>query len=116
MLGHLKIKLLKLVLEEKVAVEDIAILCIDHKLIDFLKINLPQLVTGKEGLTKAINNFVIVNAEDFATKCSKIKQKGRKRRHSSDSGIQKKFLMIDTVRRFKGLEAEVTMKEMLPVS
>ena len=107
-------KLKQLVKDEKVMIEDIAIVCVDHNRKEHLIKTLPDLVCRKDGIVKQKNNLHIIPAEDFATKCSKLRKKGRKRNHSSDSGIQKKFLMIDTVRRFKGLEAEVVINFSLP--
>ena len=44
--------------------------------------------------------------EKFATKCTKL-HKSRKRKLAGEAPSQKKYLMVDTVRRFKGLEAQV---------
>ena len=67
-----------------------------------------SLLIGRNGLTSRIGNLIIVNAEDFASRCSKILKKGRKRNQYGDNvNQQKKCLTIDTVRRFAGLEAQV---------
>ena len=101
-------RLVELVNKEKLKVEDVAILCVNHEMVDFLSNNLIPLLTGnKERLTTKKTDLKVVSAKDFATKCTKIKTRGRKRTNTGNI-IQKKFLMIDTVRKFKGLQAEVT--------
>ena len=90
---------------EKVAAEDIAVICADHKGQEYLKEELSEKLTVKGGVF-SYGTLKIVGAEDYAVKCSKL-QKSRKRKSNGEPSIQKKFLMIDTVRRFKGLEAEV---------
>ena len=96
-------RLVKLVEDEKIAVEDLAILCVDHTTVKYLKEGLKDCLTGHNNKTIQKNNLQFVEAADFATRCSKIKKKGRKSKQS----VQKKYLMIDTVSKFKGLEAEV---------
>ena len=111
-------KLEVLVRTEKIAVEDIAVLYANHRAAD----DLPALLTVKaEGLFKK-GNLQIVKAEDIATKCTKL-HKSRKRKLAGEPPSQKKYLMVDTVRRFKGLEAQVistqiffTLDEHDPVS
>jgi len=103
-------RIISLVNDHKVRVEDIAILCIDHDRIEFLKNRMTSLLIGKGRLTTSTKNLEIVSAEDFATNCSKLRKKGRKRKSTGENTNQmRKFLMIDTVRRFKGLEAEVVI-------
>ena len=96
-------KLGVLIKTEKVAAEDIAVICANHEGKDHLKEVLPGMLTKKGNGT-----LQIVDAEEFAIKCSKVRKQVRKRKSTGKPPIQKKFLMIDTVRRFKGLEAEVT--------
>ena len=100
-------RLLKLVKDEEVLIENIAIICVNAATVPYLKINLPSWLTGsKEMLTKERANLQFILAEEFATRCSKIKKSGKKRSRSG-TVIQKKYMMIDTVRRSKGLQAEV---------
>ena len=92
---------IKDLVNENVKIEDIAVICVHQILVEQLKIDLKSYLTGRNGL-KHLN---IVSAEEFANKCSKI-PKSRKR--NADGVItQKRFLAIDSVRRFKGLEAKV---------
>ena len=104
-------KLGALIKTEKVAAEDIAIICADRlgkegRSFTHLMKELPRMLTVKGGIFK-YGNLQIVDAKEFAIKCSKVRKSSRKRKSTGEPPIQKKFLMIDTVRRFKGLEAEV---------
>ena len=94
-----------LIKAEKVAAEDIALLCASHEEVDRLTKELPRTLTAKDGVFD-YGSLVIVGAEDFAVNCSKLR-KSSKRKSDGGQPVQKKFLMVDTVRRFKGLEAEV---------
>ena len=102
-------KIVSLVKDEKVLIEDIALLCVHYQDVEFLKTStLKSLLAARNtGLGTGNGNIVICNAEDFATKCSKIRNKIQRKRKNEGNVVQKKFLMIDTVRRFKGLDAEV---------
>ena len=51
---------------------------------------------------KQAANFEIINSEDFATGAKKLLGK---RKRGSNSNAKRKFLVVDTVRKFKGLEA-----------
>ena len=65
------------------------------------------LLRGSNGFGKV----QLVTSKDFAEKCTKIRKKGQRKRTSDGNTInnQKKYLCVDTVRKFKGLEAEVVI-------
>ena len=92
-----------LIKTERVAAEDIVILVGDHGEKENLKDDLPRLLI-REGVF-SYGTLETAEAEEFAVRCSKIPK--RKRKSNGAPAIQKKYLTIDTVRRFKGLEAEV---------
>ena len=106
-------KLEVLVRTELIAVEDIAVLCASHLEVEDLEKELPALLTVKPGGLFKKGNLQIVKAEDFATKCTKL-HKSRKRKLAGEAPSQKKYLMVDTVRRFKGLEAQVKILILFP--
>merc|ERR1712129_288161 len=95
---------------EGIEVENVAIICTNPNYVKALNAIKPEglqkMLCKKNGLRKQATQLQIVSAEDFATKCAKVRKRGKKGKLSGE-GNQKKFLMVDTVRRFKGLEAEV---------
>ena len=96
-------KLHILIKTERVAAEDIVILVGDHVEKEKLKDDLPTLLI-RDGVFSH-GTLETAEAEEFAVRCSKVPK--RKRKSNGAPAIQKKYLTIDTVRRFKGLEAEV---------
>ena len=95
--------------KDGVSFMDTAILCVDRYKSDIetIKRTLKNALTSGTGaMIKQRGNLDMIDAENFATKCKKVRRRGRKRK--ADGTVQqKKFLCVDTVRRFKGLEAEV---------
>ena len=68
---------------EKVAAEDIAVICANHEGKDHLKKVLPGMLTKKGNGT-----LQIVDAEEFAVKCSKVRKQVRKRKSTGKPPIQ----------------------------
>ena len=99
-------KLHTLIKTERVAAEDIVILVGDHGEKEKLKDDLPRMLI-REGVFSN-GTLETAEAEEFAVRCWKVPKKAGKRKSNGAPAIQKKYLTIDTVRRFKGLEAEVS--------
>ena len=95
--------------DDRVALEDIAVLCVGRSQGDILRLRdlLHNELTSKLALVKPHRNLIVVGAEDFASKCTKVRGVGRKRKVKGQI-VQKKYLTVDSVRRFAGLEAEVS--------
>ena len=102
----------RVVHKDGVSFEDIAILCVGRsqsqisQLRDILH---SELTSPHFSLVKQPRNLLVVGAEEFASKCTKVRGRGWKRKNNGQI-VQKKYLTVDSVRRFAGLEAEVSTK------